>query len=605
MIGIIGTQMMLKTLKHSFALFTATVLLFLSFFTNFFHTAEQSWFDDFQFDSDSLVYGRLVESQNHGITSYEGVLGRLGLTQDFKNQKKIFINGSDQDMKFYPYASQVGIQGGFFSAINNVLNKYSLSTALKVSVFNGISSLLLALILSFISLFFLSEFGFVSWLLTITSIILSQWLVVMGKSLYWSFWLFYIPFAISLWAHKSEWNKGKFNSVFFGLICLFVFIKCLAGYEYISSILLSIVIPVIYFSILNCWSKNKVIFRVLKLGISGLSGFVLAFIYQVYIIANLRNISVSKSLKDIFQHSANRMYAEKGTFGSGGWEDGVNASVFQVLDSYWRGEAINFHSSLGVNNFYSISFGEMVLVFMIFTSMIFWSKTYSENIELKRRKLFSFAAMLWFSILCPLSWFTLAKVHSYVHTHINHVLWSFPFLLIGFSFIGYLISLIWHDVKYKFNLSKKADVILAIFTLSLLTTSFLMSKHNFKERLTEIKRGVLISRGVLGYIDIYLLKDNNLGYLVNNCSKIDLSVNFFLHFYPVNPVGINGLNFGFENHDFKWNDNSDNTTMYSKYADVCYKVLALPDFKIKMISTGQFNDNGRLWQVDYLLNERK
>ena len=44
------------------------------------------------------------------------------------------------------------------------------------------------------------------------------------------------------------------------------------------------------------------------------------------------------------------------------------------------------------------------------------------------------------SSLAPLSWHILAKAHSYVHTHMNHILWYSPFLLLIFVFIGLTIS---------------------------------------------------------------------------------------------------------------------------------------------------------------------
>ena len=43
---------------------------------------------------------------------------------------------------------------------------------------------------------------------------------------------------------------------------------------------------------------------------------------------------------------------------------------------------------------------------------------------------------LLFSALAPISWFFLASGHAYIHTHIDHLLWLFPFVPICLAYIG-------------------------------------------------------------------------------------------------------------------------------------------------------------------------
>lgn len=44
--------------------------------------------------------------------------------------------------------------------------------------------------------------------------------------------------------------------------------------------------------------------------------------------------------------------------------------------------------------------------------------------------------MLWVSITAPLSWFIIFKGHSYLHTHMNPIVWYMPFMLLGFVLTG-------------------------------------------------------------------------------------------------------------------------------------------------------------------------
>lgn len=578
----------------------ATILFYLGFSSNYFHAADAAWFKSFQYDSDSLVYGRMLESQKNGALSYYGLLGRVGNeAENIDKQKPMFLNDDIGDRAYYPYLSQVGLQGFLFSILDSTLIKLNLEPKMRIELFYAFSSIALSLVLSLLSLYFLLEFGIVSWMLLLITIISSQWLVVMGKSLYWSFWLMFAPLLIILWAHKIEVIKKRFYNAFYCLTAFFVFVKCCAGYEYISSVLISAVIPIVYYSLNYSWSIKATFIRFAKISISGLVGFFVALITHIFIVAKINHYGFSNAFVSVFQHSTSRMYADKGTFGSGGWEDGANASVIQVLSSYWRGEAFNLNNLMGWDFFNSISFGEIILTLIIFSSAALWSAKYSENIDRNRRKVLSFASMAWFSILSPLSWFILAKVHSYVHTHINHVLWSMPFILFVMAFVGYIIKLLIKDFGSRFGVSNNLGRIFLIIFISVVCLVFLVSRNKFHNDTSEIKTGVLISEAKEGNIKVYLGKDNSISYIINDCDKNDLDNAFFLHFYPLSEDGINGLTFGFENHDFMWNSGASGSTFYSRYVNVCYKTIKGPAFKIRKISTGQYINVRRLWQSDY------
>jgi hypothetical protein len=47
---------------------------------------------------------------------------------------------------------------------------------------------------------------------------------------------------------------------------------------------------------------------------------------------------------------------------------------------------------------------------------------------------------MWFSLLAPLSWFVIFKAHSYIHTHMNFIVWQMPFTFFGFAACGLLVE---------------------------------------------------------------------------------------------------------------------------------------------------------------------
>ena len=81
-----------------------------------------------------------------------------------------------------------------------------------------------------------------------------------------------------------------------------------------------------------------------------------------------------------------------------------------------------------------------VIVFIYISIKVYKDKY--ELPELKRSNPVINALIIttWFSILAPLSWFVLAKSHSYIHTDINIILWHLPFMIFGFALLGYVLK---------------------------------------------------------------------------------------------------------------------------------------------------------------------
>ena len=61
-------------------------------------------------------------------------------------------------------------------------------------------------------------------------------------------------------------------------------------------------------------------------------------------------------------------------------------------------------------------------------------------------------AILWVSLAAPLSWFIIFKGHSYIHTHMNPIVWYMPFMLLGFVLTG---STGWYLLQERYRNKKK------------------------------------------------------------------------------------------------------------------------------------------------------
>ena len=45
-------------------------------------------------------------------------------------------------------------------------------------------------------------------------------------------------------------------------------------------------------------------------------------------------------------------------------------------------------------------------------------------------------AALWVSVAGPLSWFFIFKGHAFIHPHMDHIVWHFPFMLLAFALMS-------------------------------------------------------------------------------------------------------------------------------------------------------------------------
>ena len=252
-------------LARKIALWALSIgLLSFGFLFNLWHVAEQEWFGAHQRDTESLIIGRMVKSRQDGIFSVGGLTG-AGVTTNIQqdwiaenqidNQYATYLNRGTFDT-FSPYMSQTGGQGIIFSLMDRLI---PLSPRIKLWSFYVLTALLSAIALTAIVGWFYDEFGGWVAVCVLCSCVLSQWLTVFGKNLWWSLWAFYLPMIVVLYClkrHRVPSNRQFIRSGI--LITIAVFIKCfINGFEYITTTLLMMVTPFIYYAILDKWSRHS------------------------------------------------------------------------------------------------------------------------------------------------------------------------------------------------------------------------------------------------------------------------------------------------------------------------------------------------------------
>lgn len=309
----------------------------------------------------------------------------------------------------FPYESQYGLQGKIFSYMSLYMNQEEVFANL-----NLLCSLMTALVFAIIALLISVKFNCIFASIFLYTFWLSPWTVNFAKSLYWVEFTWFIPMAVGLFcAWKIADRRCRIISYLFAFIA--VLCKCLCGYEYISVIMMGLILFLITDGITALWMHEKekgiLFFRtVLILGMVALAGFLVA----ICIHAQLKGQGdIKQGIINIFQEDVLRRTtgADINEY-DGQYVESFNASVWETVCKYFH---FDTEIVTGLN-------GNLFPLLCIVPIGIFVWDVKKKQVNVRMMCLYIM------SFLTSVSWFCLAKGHSFIHTHINFVLWYFAYV---------------------------------------------------------------------------------------------------------------------------------------------------------------------------------
>lgn len=562
--------------RKSIVFLASFILFVLTFQFNFFKTVSTEWFNNHQRDSESLVISKVLESEKNGLFSHMGFMGRY--TEGLKDAGYIDnapyyirING-----EYKTYTSSFGLQGIFYSFLDQMQQKLGVESPEFRLFYNKlVTSILSALLFSLIGLFFYQYFGIASSLTYLVTMLFSGWLIVFTNNLYWMLFLIYLPFVVIAYFSIKEEKTGKWNAfTVCGFTFLAVLIKCLAGYEYISTILITMLIPLVFFSIKNSLKFKEFIIRSLKISFSAILGFLFTLIIHfTQLIYYSGGFDDAKAV--IMSIVLKRTHGNAEDFTESTIINSLNTDLFSVLLPYFTKNLV-FGVSAGI-----IILGLLVISLLNIILMRFHS--------LKRMN-YAFLASLWLSLLAPLSWYILAKGHSHVHYHMNYLLWYVPFLLLVAGYLGFSFQFYFRFIQNRARLVIIGGITLLVFAIPV----YMYKYYNFKKNLISQSTHILSETG--RNLDVYIY-ENKLLYVSRNCDST-IEERFFLHIYPFDNNYLDKEQVKFNNFDFSWYQVKklgidpllkslfSQTTLFKN--NVCIAFRDLPGYPIKSIRTGQY-----------------
>lgn len=456
----------------------STLILLLAFQRNFYRSVNEGWFESFQKEAECLVIGRLSLAQRSSIFSKGGLTGMYNDTtlvtnavvqqyiNYYKNKKDIhkyqyqiyFEELDAKEKDFETYNSQIGGQAIMLSFLDKIL---PFTNYKKYKTYQFLTSFLTSIVFSLFLGWVLNSFGIFTYFITLLFMVLSPWLIVFGRNLWWSLWSFYLPFVLMLYLLKYEHNSNKILPFWLihVLVLFAILLKCIiTGYEYITSTLVMTITPMVFYSIIDKWRIRRIINRILCISSSSLLAIIISLItlaYQLsYILGNVK-LGYIHIISSFFR----RTYGNVHNFDIS-YKASLESNVIGVVRSYLNSLAFDFNYIFDFESkkrFLILSFTEIIiflsllsLIFMVITKwknlLSFNNKTNIANANyFDNNKIRALIIMLWLSILAPISWYVIFKAHSFIHIHMNQIAMYMPYMLFGYILLGLALTSI---VKY-------------------------------------------------------------------------------------------------------------------------------------------------------------
>ena len=308
------------------------------------------------------------------------------------------------DRNINTYTSQYGIQGKIFAYLYNKCH-------LSLTKLHQLVAFSTALVLSILTMAIMVYISPIFGLCFFITILLSPWVVSFSRNLYWIEFSWWLPAVFTFLMVDKEKNTYFYLALF----CLGIFFKSLAGYEYLSTIVLFAMSPYIIKAFLEKQLTEKIVAVkvIFQIGLLSVFSFICALALHCYIMTEgdvlngLRSIWVDTVLR--------RTYGDPHAFIDPMLKQSLEVPAIDVIKTYifqWHTDLIKFIPGKAFPILVSIALLCCLSAFV--QNRIHDCKKY--------------VAYLFTFCLPPLSWLFLAKGHSFIHLHMNYVLWYFGFL---------------------------------------------------------------------------------------------------------------------------------------------------------------------------------
>ena len=378
--------------------------------------------------SEAVVVGRMTRSAADGLTSENAYLGN---NRDQKHpvvipselypvQKKYFENPllvKSLGLAWDPYRSHFGLQGIFFSALDLI---DPLPRTWRIGFYHFLASLMSVGALVWIADILRRRFGWAAFWGFLIPLAIEPMLTAMAPNLYWVVGSWFAPMAIAMLLADEEDPRRRWYLI--AAAFAFFLLKFLCGYEFTSTVILAAAVGCLLGVKESPERPSRILKNVAWIVTAGIAGFAVAI---------LAHAAKEGSFAVIVQKAALRVTGDSPILADE-LIVGKFASVKSVIWRYFEGNDITLVKNFGI----PLGLFVVVAILALMDRKVIW---YLGN---DRRKLHILALAFLASLAAPLSWFAIAKGHSFVHPHIDMILWYVPAIPLAGALCGVSLSLI-------------------------------------------------------------------------------------------------------------------------------------------------------------------
>lgn len=372
--------------------------------------------------SQTLVYGR-IHQMEQGQYAPGGFLGVY--TDDWSDDtnRALFRDDTPTDAAaFHPYTHQSGLQGWLFGGVNRLLRHWLPDGLARETALYWLNSTLFYAAELLAALAVWEEFGPLAAAFGFASVLLAPWLQRGMKDLYWCLWTWLLPLLAALWLCHCTRVRGKTPRGCWPLVAAACMVRCMCGFEFISTFLILCEAPLVY-----CWAggdRRAWLRRMICTGFAAVGG-VAAALGAWFIQGVIYFGSAAGSWQNLTGAVTSRVSLT---------DDMVSdVSVAQVLTRYFA----EVDEPL-------LQFGPLTITLkpLIAVTLLGFALCLAV-LALRKKPLAVLAgpALVWvLSLAAPVSWMVLSKAHAYVHVHLVPMLWHFALVPVSCALLVWLVK---------------------------------------------------------------------------------------------------------------------------------------------------------------------
>jgi hypothetical protein len=416
-----------------------------------------------QLDAEQSVLDGLVRTELFGDKPRLGHYIRPDIPDQHLRAYELF-DSRHTSGEFVEYRSQFGAQAD----LSDFLYR---KVGLSIEQLHMLWSTLMAAVVVLFFVGLKAEFSELASALFSAALLTSPWVASVARNLYWIEASLFVPMLVSIWLGRAAAGPSARYRTWLSIALFSAFlVRFLFGFDYITTVVLAATAPLIYFGMK--YGRARIIALLACVAMSSIGAFVVA----IALLMGRYFDSFADGFTFIKVSTEKRFYArDPETTAREACEPhgdpqcieefvtSLRASPISVLGTYFvfphsfvpgltrykesidgelKGELMEARKQRSVrllvdvfqrHGMFAVLPAALVYineayVFFLLIGLVVWK-------AFRKATPWYWRATLVTSLAAPVSWFVMAKAHSFTHTHVNYMLWYLPFVPICLLFL--------------------------------------------------------------------------------------------------------------------------------------------------------------------------